>query len=359
MNELIKKQLMEKNERLIKMVIERAKRDFPDDIAIIGLTGSMRTGDFHEKSDLDLIIINNTDRAWGISYCFILDEVGYDMYCTPWDTRIQAQASLESPGVSSLTDLEILYYAKTEDLEKFNKFRQKALDALAKPIGEECLIRAKKWIDIAKQEYSATMLADDIGSVRHASAGVIYNLVNALVSMNNTCIKRGIKRYLEEICMYRYIPDDLESLYMTVIEANTIEGIRHASLTILRSVTELHRTMCTSFLVKPTPTFDNLRGTYEELWCNCRNKIMNSVETNDTSYAFHAALGAQEYLDEMAAVKGTPRFDLMQHFDASELQGMKEKFLQMMDEYLDEYVKVGRKVERYDTIEQLYAQYMS
>jgi hypothetical protein len=49
------------------MVIERAKRDFPDDIAIIGLTGSFSTGDFHEKSDLDLININNTDRGWGIS----------------------------------------------------------------------------------------------------------------------------------------------------------------------------------------------------------------------------------------------------------------------------------------------------
>nr|WP_246318128.1 nucleotidyltransferase domain-containing protein [Paenibacillus taichungensis] len=66
------------------MVIERAKRDFLDDIAIIGLTGSFSTGDFHEKSDLDLIIINNTERGWGISDCFILDDVGYDIYCTPF-----------------------------------------------------------------------------------------------------------------------------------------------------------------------------------------------------------------------------------------------------------------------------------
>ncbi|AZN41406.1 nucleotidyltransferase domain-containing protein [Paenibacillus albus] len=358
MNESTKQQLMEKNERLIHMVIERARRDFPEDIAIIGLTGSMSTGDFHEMSDLDLIIINNTDRAWEISDCFILDDVGYDIYCTPWDTRIQAQASLESPGVSSLTELKILYHASTQDLEKFNAFRQKALDALASPIGADCLERAKKWIDIAKQEYSAAMLADDIGSVRHASAGVIYNLVNALVSMNNTCIKRGIKRYLEEIRSYRFIPDNLESLYMSVIEAKTIEEIRDASLNILRSVTRLHNEMCDNFIVKPTPTFDNLKGTYEELWCNCRNKIINSVDTNDTSYAFLAALGAQEYLDEMTAVKGTPKFDLMQYFDASDLQVMKEKFLQVMDEYHKEYVKVGRKVESFATFEQLYAQFM-
>ena len=67
MDENIKKKLVEKNENLINMVIERAKRDFPEDIAIIGLSGSFSTGDFHEKSDLDLIIINNTYRGWEIS----------------------------------------------------------------------------------------------------------------------------------------------------------------------------------------------------------------------------------------------------------------------------------------------------
>ncbi len=91
-----------------------------DDIAIIGLTGSFSTGDFHEKSDLDLIIINNNERGWGISYGFILDDVGYDIYCTPWETRIEAQANLTSPMISCLTDLQILYCAKPEYMDRFN-----------------------------------------------------------------------------------------------------------------------------------------------------------------------------------------------------------------------------------------------
>lgn len=359
MNESIKKKLLDKNELLINMVIERARRDFPGDIAIIGLTGSFSTGDFHEKSDLDLIIINNTERGWGISDCFILDDVGYDIYCTPWDTRIYEQSILERPDVASLIDLKVLYYAKPEDLEKLNNFRQKALDALAEPIGEACLNRAKKWIDLAKQAYCDTMLGDNIGSVRYASADVLYHLVNALVSMNNTYIKRGIKRYLEEICSYRYVPDDLESLYMSIIEAHAIEDIRIASFNMLNSVTRLHSKMYNNFIVKPAPTFDNLRGTYEELWCNYRNKILNSVTTNDASYAFLSAFGAQGYLDEMTAQKGTRKFDLMQYFDASDLPVVKEKFLEMMEEYVDEYNKVGREVERFKTFEQLYAHYIN
>jgi predicted nucleotidyltransferase len=91
MDGMLKQKLKDKNEKLIKMVIERVKRDFPDDIAIIGLTGSFSTDDYHEKSDLDLIIINNTGRGWGISTCFILEDVGYDIYCTPWEALKQRQ----------------------------------------------------------------------------------------------------------------------------------------------------------------------------------------------------------------------------------------------------------------------------
>ncbi|QHT62200.1 nucleotidyltransferase domain-containing protein [Paenibacillus lycopersici] len=358
MNEATKTKLLEKNERLIDMVIERAKRDFPDDIAIIGLTGSFSTGDFHEKSDLDLIIINNTDRGWEIAYCFILEDVGYDLYCTPWNTRIQEQASLDSPAVASLVELQILYCAKPEYLEKFKRYRQQALDALAKPVGEECLRRARKWMDSAKQEYAGTMLAEDIGSVRQAAAGVLYNLVNALVSMNNTYIKRGVKRYLEELVMYPFVPDAFESLYMAVIDANTVDEMRIASLNVLKSVAQLYSSMCDRFIAKPVPTFDNLKGTYEELWCNCRNKIINSVDTNDKSYAFFAALGAQGFLDEMTAERGTAKFDVMQYFDAGNLRVLKEKFLEMIDEYAAEYGKVGREVEKFETFEQLYAEFI-
>jgi hypothetical protein len=354
----IRQKILNKNDRLISMVIERAKRDFPDDIAIIGLTGSFSTGDFHEKSDLDLIIINNTAQGWGISSCFILEDVGYDIYCTPWETRIEDQANLESPMISCLIDLELLYCAKPEYLDKLSLYKQRALDALAKPIGSECISRAKKNIDIAKQEYTNTLLSEDIGAVRYASCEVVYNLVNALTQLNNTYFKRGLKRYLEEIATYRYVPDDFENIYMAVIDAKTIVEIRSASYRFLESVNDLYNQMYKDFVIQPVPTYDNLGGTYEELWCNSRNKVIASVELNDKSYAYYVAMGIQNFLDEMTESRGTKKFDIMQYFDTDHLQLFKEQFLQVMDEYLEEYNKVGRKVERYDTFEELYNEYM-
>ena len=360
MEDKIRNDLIKKNNKIIDMVIERAKKEFPDDIAIIGLTGSFSTDDFHEKSDIDLIIINNTDRGWEISYCFIWEDIGYDIYCTPYEPRLVASSTLESPYISCLIDLKILYCSKPEHMDEFNMYKQRALDELAKPIGKSCLQRAKKKIDLAKQEYADVMLENEIGAVRYAAGGVLFNVINAIVDINNTYIKRGVKRYVEELSGYEYLPDDFLTSYMAVIDAKTIDDLRSTSYLLLSNLVCLYNSMVMKFIEKPVPTFENLNGTYEELWCNCRNKIITSCELNDKSYAFHSALGAQSYLDEMAIEHvGTPKYDLMQHFDSDNLQVFKSNFLKIMDNYLLEYIKVGRKVEKFDTFDELYSKFMN
>ena len=357
MNEQAKQQLLEKNQKLIDMVIERAKRDFSDEIALIGLTGSFSTDDFHEKSDLDLIIVNNSDAGWAIGDCFILGDVGYDIYCTPW-VKLEAMANLETYGISILTELQILYVADEKYLTKFNDLKEKALKALAQPVGEDAIERAEKDYNIAKQAYADMMLTEEIGSVRYASSELTYHTINAIVGLNNTCIKRGVKRYLEELATYAYLPENFEKLYMAIVEAKTVEEIRQTSFVFLQSFIQLYEKVKCDFTPKKTPTFENLNGTYEELWCNCRNKVIKSTTTGDKSYSFLVANGAQAYLDEMINMCGVPKFDLMQHFDADDLDGFREKFLEIMEEYRLEYDKVGRIVRKFDDFEALYEDYM-
>lgn len=350
--------LMLKNERLIQMVIERAKRDFPEDIAMIGLTGSFSTGDYHAKSDLDLIIINNTPLGWGIASCFILGDVGYDIYCTPWETRIEDAASLKSPYVSHLVDMEILYCAKPEYLEKFEVYRQRALQELAKPIGPECIDRAKLDLDQAKQCYADAWLSDSAGEVRKASFDMVIHLFHALSDLNNTYMKRGIKRYMDEVRTYRHMPDRFEELYGAVIDAKTVDDLRTSACTLLKEVVQLCSRVEAGVVEQPVPAVENLVGTYEELWCNCRNKVLASIASGDKSYACLAALGAQSFLDDMTIGIGTKKLDLLQDFDSDHLELFETRFLQAMEDYLEEYTRVGREVVRYDTFEELYRRYM-
>lgn len=358
MNELQKQKLLEKNQRLIDMVIERAKRDFPEDIAIIGLTGSFSTGDFHEKSDLDLIIINNTPRGWQISKCFILDDVGYDLYCTPWETRILSAARLQSPHISHLTQLEVLYCSKPEDLQRLREYQQMALAELEQPIGEGCIRRSYPYFERAKSQFAEMLLTQELGAVRTAAANLAQELIDAVNCLNNSYFQRGIKRYWEELRVLPYLPEGFEETYTALVGAKTVPELREHAKAMLESALALKAHMEKEFLPKPVPTHENLEGTYEELWCNYRNKVIKSTRDGNVSYAFLTALGAQGFLDEMAGELGTPKFDVMGAFSAQDLTGFCERFLAIMEEYRREYDKVGLQVERYDTFEELYKEYM-
>lgn len=358
MDKATEQRLLKRNRQIIDMVVERAKRDFPDDIDVIGLTGSFATGDYYEGSDLDLIIINGNDRGWGIADGFILGDVGFDIYCTPW-SNIEAKSRLEDVGVSSLTELKILYAARPEHLERLEAYRQKAIAALAEPIGKSCIERADRHIGEAKKSLAEAMLATGEGAVRCAAGGVVHHLANALISLNNTCFTRGIKRYLAQLLALPHLPEGFENLYMAVIEAKGETALREAALRLLRAVVSLRERLWETFVEKPRPAYDNLWGIYEEFWCNYRNKLLASVRAGDKSYAFLAALGAQGYLEEMTAERGIPPFDMMEHFDPGDLEKLGPAYLRALEIYAGEYEKAGRDIQRFDTFEQLYRHYMA
>ncbi len=359
MNEAERRALLEKNKKLIDMVIERAKRDYPDEVALIGLTGSFLTGDYHAHSDLDLIIVTNSDRPWGMARTFLLGEVGYDIYMTPWSPRIEAESRLESPMVALLLDMKVLYCAKPEYLERLERNQARAREELNQPIGPACLMRARKWIDDMKRDYATACIEEEIGPVRYGAGGVLYGAINALTQLNNTYLRYGIRRHRETVAAYEHLPDGFLKDHDALIAALTVPELRAASLRLLKGVEALWRVMDAELGVHPAPTYDNLAGTYEELWSNCRNKVIDAALQNDPAYLFHAALSAQSFLDAMhEEACGTPKFDLMAHFDAGNLTAFRDAFLAAMDDYAAEYEKVGRAIARYDTFEELYKTYM-
>jgi len=358
MKQEIRQQLEEKNQNLINMVLEKIKRDLVTDIAIVGLTGSFSREDFHEKSDLDLIIINDTDKGWEVSSCFILDDVGYDIYCTPWKSRLEEQSNLESFAAGSLVDLKILYYKNDEVLNKLKSLQQNALDKLSKPIGKECLNRANNTFKKAKGFYADLLIEDDLNSIRYASGNMLFEIINTLVNINNTYIKRGTIHYLEELKTYQHIPVNFESMYLTVIDSKSIDEIRENSHVIIADMAKFLKEMQKDYIKQPKVTFDSLNGVYEELWCNCRNKLIRSASMKNSNYAIHVARGAQNFLDELHHDIGTPKYNLMEVFDAHNMTPLKNKFLEIMEDFREAYDNTGRKILHYNNFNELYSDYM-
>lgn len=118
--------LEERNQKIIDAIINKANIVCPESLALIGVYGSFATGDFYDKSDLDLLILINDDNGWKLGCTFIQDDlqVGHDIYCTNWE-GLEYDAGYEHPNISKMMDAKIVYCADEKYKERLEVLRQK------------------------------------------------------------------------------------------------------------------------------------------------------------------------------------------------------------------------------------------
>ena len=120
------------NEKVIDAIIKQAEALCPDSLALIGVYGSVITGDEDEKSDLDLMILINDEKGQVLADGFIIDDadIGYDLYCTNWD-MLENDAQCGHAHLSKLFDTVIVYCKDKSALKRLDEIRRKAAELLA------------------------------------------------------------------------------------------------------------------------------------------------------------------------------------------------------------------------------------
>ena len=98
---LEKEQLIDRNKKIIEIIMEQIKEKCPDSIDMIAIAGSFCNGDVYEKSDLDLVIISRDDKAKCLDKCFILDDVAMDVYTHDWRS-FEEMSKYKNPYVRQL-----------------------------------------------------------------------------------------------------------------------------------------------------------------------------------------------------------------------------------------------------------------
>ena len=145
------------NQKIIDAVIEKANKICPESLALIGVYGSVATGDEYEKSDLDLLILIEDNLGWSLGTGFILEDskIGYDIYCTNWD-RLRYDSECHHAHLSKLMDSDIVYIKKQEAYEALCKLREKTKKFLE---SEERFAQVNELIEKAKLAYEKADLA--------------------------------------------------------------------------------------------------------------------------------------------------------------------------------------------------------
>ena len=324
----------EMNEKMIESIIKKADALCPDSLALIGVYGSVITGDEYEKSDLDLMILINDEKGQVLADGFIIDDadIGYDLYCTNWD-MLENDAQCGHAHLSKLFDTVIVYCKDKSALKRLDEIRRKAAELLA---SDQRYEKADQAYGDAKKMLAEVYLAQSLSKARSCAGAAIEFIENAVMLYNGQYFRKGTKRALDELKQL-VLSFDLETRILAVIQAETVEKIR-AELTEVFVLADEYLQVPKK---KVLPSAENLRGTYEEMYSNWKNKMAEAADRDDVYSSFMNLLSLQWMFYEIAECIAMDGFEIMDKFSPKNLEGNVDVFDQALNKYHAEYEKVG------------------
>jgi len=350
MEQALFNRLKDRNDRMIAALIKKASIVCPGSLALIGIAGSFHSGHIHERSDLDLCIVINDEDGWKIASCFILDEVGHDLYCTPW-TKLESMSEYVDPHVANLLELDIVYCAGDAHLERYLALRKKVQDRLDSPFSTEDAKNVQSHLDNAMRAYASTMLSDNVTEAKYVSAKMLVALESVLYLANKTYIKRGIRRIPAEIKEMRTLPENFLQYYHALIAARTVEEIKSCATRLMNTSRAFVLELISLVKAKKEITPESIAGTYEEIVSNWRNKMYLAAHTHDAYLALMTMKSCQEFYDKFATEYNVDRICLFHGLQIEDLCQSAERFDTAMAYYRSLYTQVGAPVRSYPSIE--------
>ena len=355
------KYLEERNQKIIDAVIKKADTVCPGALALIGINGSFMTGDFYEKSDLDLLILINDERGEKLACTFIQDDlqVGHDIYCVTWE-RLQNDARYEHPNISKLMDAKIVYCADEKYRERLDLLRKTAKDILSAPFSEEDYVKAEKLLKEAEHGYTLAMISENKSDVLDGAGRVIYYVENAIAMLNKQYFHYGVKRAYEELNAMQKRPERLCDMIEDVISATSVASVQeHLSTLMKETIAVFHHVKETFAVQKKAVTGDALIGTYEEMYSNWRNKMHAAAETGNRHLAFMSLISSNAMFSEIESEVNIDRYDTLGGYDSQELHKTANAYDDILNAYLKEYGKAGIQVRHYSDIDAFALDYQS
>ncbi len=297
------------------LLIDKIKKDYQDDVAIVVMMGSNLYQDTHNRSDLDLYFIPKTHRGYQLGFVFIIDGIGFDFWPISWERMERISRHEERIG-SILIDGKILYYGNDDDLDRFNHLRDQAKDKSNQVL---FIQKASDKINQVDDKYFRLMIAKDLSSARKEAIHIIYNVTEAISLLNQEPIKRGRGKLKSEILNMKLIPHQFEDLYDTVFKENQLEEIKKAYQYLIIETKSLIK----SHIRKVNNSFkDEAYGFYEEL-INSYNKIAHACEIGDHQTALFAGVEIYQEIEGMLGhtdVSFDHLPDLIQAYDPLHLE---------------------------------------
>ena len=349
-----------RNQKFIDAVLEKEKAVCPGAIALIGIYGSILTGDVHPLSDLDLLILINDDRGWQLGKAFLQEDlgVGHDIYCTSWD-MLRRDARYEHPHLSKLMDSRIVYCADEGYRQELLALRRQVRELLEAPFSEADLQRAENELKEAWLCYADAMTAEELWDVRRSAGNVIYHSENAVALLNKTYFRRGVRRQYEELSAMEKRPENLCELIEAVVSAADADSLKERLTLLMKEMKACFRKIGEKLRPERKPaSAEALSGTWEEMFSNWHGKMVLAAECGDRHLAFMSLSALNEMLFDLSSELDIPAYQALGAYDPGDLRRTAAGFEAVLGEYRREYEKASLWPERYADIDSFVTAYL-
>lgn len=302
--------------RAAEILIEKIKKDYKDDVALVIIMGSYIYNDTHSRSDLDLYFIPKTERGNKLGFTFIIDDIGFDFWPISWE-RLDGIANFEEKTTSIITEGKILYCASQSDMERFEKIKGKASDVTDRL---KFIQKSKEKLNGVYKDYYKLSGARTFNDAEIYGIGIMYTVTYALALLNGITVKRGRGKLKQEILNMPLTPDKFPVLYDAAFAVKDIDTLCDIYRNLIDSTEAL--ILNEELKYKKSSSFaDALNGFYEES-INFYNKIYHACETGDKVTALYASVELTcEIKDALKVTDVSPKIlpDIISAYDPDNL----------------------------------------
>ena len=287
MNKTFEKLPFEKQE-IVSALLEKVNTHFKEDVAAILLYGSYITGTANEKSDLDFYFIPKTEKAFDMSFQFIIEDIGYDFWPVSWE-RLEKFVSFEQPLVSLILDSEAIYFYSDADKIKFENLINKAKENLK----DENIMKNKAeniLSTIKKQYFDLEFKKED--ELKICTSQILSSILNIIAYMNSSYIVKASYNLSNEIKTFNKLPENFMELFEGIINSSEKNAIIRDLRNLIKNTEYLILNETENEENEQEISNDNAKGFYEELK-STYNKIIHACETENHLKAYFAVLSLE------------------------------------------------------------------
>ena len=284
---------------LLKMAgifVNKIKKDYADDVAIAAYYGSYAKGTQHSKSDLDIFFIPATDKGWNLADCFILDDIGIDLFPISWE-RAEKIASFNETIVSVIADCEILYSRSHADLTRFNLLRDYIKLQSSPEKKEDMVSKAADKFERCFVSLYNMERQTELTSNRIEAFNIMTTIFEVLALLNQTYLKAGWGKNSAQISAFKIKPANLEELVSSIIteESGMAESCKNLIKAVKNTLIQEQNAL------NKKASFESLFNGYFEEMKSTFNKIVAACENKDYETAFYSSAALQNEIASFLA----------------------------------------------------------